>query len=86
MQQRDMLILACGVALGYAVGYTICWWNRPIPQLVNKETGVPKTKTVAKILLDTESALDRMKPTLKPLAEGGIPSPRDLFMLVKEVA
>ena len=86
MDNKAILYLVCGASLGYALGYTICWWNRPMPQLMDKQTGGSKVKSAANILLDTGSAIDKMKPALHTLAEGEIPRPRDIYALIKEVS
>ncbi len=56
-----------------------------MPQLMDKQTGGSKVKTAANILLDTGSAIDKMKPALHTLAEGDIPRPKDIYALLKEV-
>jgi hypothetical protein len=85
MDKKALFYIVCGAGLGYALGYTICWWHRPMPQLMDKQTGGSKVKTAANILLDTGSAIDKMKPALHTLAEGDIPRPKDIYALLKEV-
>jgi hypothetical protein len=79
--KRDFPLLFLGAAAGFAVGYAICWWNRPMPQLVN-DSGQAVTKNPAKTLLDTSDSIQRMRPVLAPLAKGEIPSPRVIYDIV----
>lgn len=72
-----------GAAVGYAAGYVVCWWNRPIPQLVvdNK----PITQAPAKALLNTGDAIQKIRPALVPLAQGDIPTPKVLYDMIRGV-
>lgn len=83
MDKRAFGYLLVGAAVGYGVGYAVCWWRRPLPQLVSKETGEPITKKSAQVLLDTGAAIQKIKPTLTPLAKGEIPSPKDIYDIVR---
>lgn len=82
MNKRYIGYFLAGLAVGYGAGYTICWWKRPIPQLV-AEDGKPMTQAPAKALLATGEAVQKLKPALIPLAKGAIPSPLDLYNIIK---
>lgn len=79
--KRDIPVLILGFAAGYAVGYAICWWGRPMPQLVD-DNGQAVTKNPAQTLLNTSDSIQRIRPLLTPLAKGEIPSPRTIYDIV----
>lgn len=70
------------VALGFAAGYAICWWNRPMPLLVGQ---CSKAQNPARALIDTSDAIQKVRPLLLPIAEGKVPSPSNLFNIVTGV-
>lgn len=82
MNKRYIGYFIAGLAVGYGAGYTICWWRRPIPQLV-ADDGKPMTQAPAKALLATGEAVQKLKPALIPLSKGNIPSPLDLYNIIK---
>ena len=84
MKGRDFGFFLAGVMGGFAVGYTICWWNRPLPQLVGQD-GRPVTQNPARIILQTGDAINRVKPVLQPIASGKVPSPLDIYNLAQGV-
>ena len=83
MTKKSIGYLLIGTAVGYGLGYAVCWWRRPLPQLVSKQTGEPLTKKSAQILLDTGTAIQNIRPTLVPLAKGEVPSPRDIYDIIR---
>ena len=84
MTQREKWFLLGGLFGGFAVGYAVCWWFRPLPQLLDRKTGVGKLTNPARTVLQAGESIDRMKPVLQPIARNEIPSPSDLYKLFKE--
>ena len=84
MNKRYFGYFLAGAAIGYSAGYVVCWWNRPIPQLV-KDDNKPMTQAPAKALLNTGDAIQKIKPALIPLSQGAIPTPRDLYNMIRGV-
>lgn len=82
--QRNIGFLLGGLVCGYALGYAVCWWRRPLPQLVSAD-GRSVTQNPARIILQTGEAITRVTPVLQPIAGGRIPSPSDIFKIVKGV-
>ena len=83
MNKKYFGYFLAGVAMGYSAGYIICWWNRPIPQLVvdNK----PITQAPAKALISAGDAISKIKPALVPLSKGDIPTPKALYDMIRGV-
>lgn len=69
-------------AIGFAAGYAICWWYRPLPALVD-EGGRSKVKNPARTLLDTSDSIQRIRPILVPIADGRVPSPSEIYNIVE---
>lgn len=67
---------------GFAVGYAICWWNRPLPVLQNEDQ-TSKVQNPAKTILRTGDAINNIRPLLIPISKGSIPSPSDIYDIVK---
>lgn len=68
------------VALGFAAGYAICWWNRPIPALASGSGS--KVQNPAKALIETSDAIQRVRPLLLPIANGAVPSPKNIYNIL----
>lgn len=73
------------VALGFAAGYAICWWYRPIPALASSGGGGSKMQNPAKVLLDTSDSIQRVRPLLLPIAEGKVPSPSNIYNIISGI-
>lgn len=69
------------VALGFAAGYAICWWYRPLPAL-SGDGGRSKVQNPARTLLDTSDAIQKVRPILLPIAEGKVPSPSNIYNIL----
>ena len=81
MKGRDVALVVGGFALGYAVGYAVCWWKRPLPALAS-DGGGSKLKNPAKVILDSSDAVQKFRPILAPIAAGQIPSPANIYDIV----
>ena len=84
MTQREKWFLLSGLLGGFAVGYAVCWWKRPLPQLMDSNTGAGKLTNPARTVLDAGESIDKMKPFLQPIARNQIPSPSDIYNWFKE--
>jgi hypothetical protein len=82
--KRDITFLLSGALVGYGLGYAICWWRRPLPQLANDE-GKSLLKSPATTILLAAESIRKFEPLLKPLAAGEIPAPRDIYNAKKGV-
>lgn len=71
------------VALGFAAGYVICWWYRPVPTLASGSGS--KMQNPAKVLLDTSDSIQRVRPLLLPIAEGKVPSPSNIYNIISGI-
>ena len=80
MKGRDLAI----VIAGFAAGYAVCWWNRPLPALAD-DSGQSKVKNPAQTLLNTSDAIQRIRPILAPIARGVVPSPRDIYSIIEGI-
>jgi hypothetical protein len=67
---------------GFAVGYAICWWNRPLPALQNTDQ-TSKVQNPAKTILQTADSIDNIRPLLIPISKGSIPSPAVIYDIIK---
>ena len=72
------------IALGFAAGYAVCWWYRPVPALASGGGG-SKFQNPAKVLLDTSDSIQRVRPLLLPIAEGKVPSPSNIYNIISGI-